>query len=251
MRRSAWLAVVALLAAAPADARFAPAAGAFRLERIEERDDGRQVRRFATTRIVTFARHGAGYTATMRIVPDSVAGDEGYRAVQRAMAAVPVEVELDREGRLTGVRDRDGAWARLRAALAAIGPANAAALRLHDAVPAAQRDIILAEPLTAVIAAELTSRKAGERPVTLPYARHDGTSGRASGMETTEAIGNAIIVATEAAGADGQAVFALRRRVRLTLRSGLAQEVVEQRRSRDGAASLMKTVTLRLTPAVS
>lgn len=251
MRRSVWLAGAAIIAAAPADARFAPAVGAYRLERIEERDDGQRVRRFAMTRIVTFTRRGAGYVATMRIVPDSVAGDDGYRSVQRAMAAMPVDIELDRAGRLTGVRDRDGAWARLRAALAAIGPANAAALRLHDAMPAAQRDAILAEPLTAVIAADLTSRRTGEREVTLPYARHDGSAGRASGVETVRAGCDAAVVTTEVRSADGAATFALRRRLTLEPRTGLAREVVEERRARDGAASLVKTITLRLTPVVS
>lgn len=260
MRRAMGVLCAAMLMAVPASARFAPPLGReLALERVELRDDGAGVRRLRVVRRVRFDRAGRGFLATMTVDPtrveDSKGEQAGYVALVRALAG-PIAVELDRDGRMTRVREADAAWARLREVIAGPAPdaGRAAALRVHDATTGAERDAALAGPLLAVLADDVAARAPGVRAVTLPAG---GTgSGTLTGTERTTRQGDRVVMETDASGtvdtAHGAAEVTLFRRRVVDRATGLARDTVEKRTSTAAAGGVLRSdVSITIRPAVS
>ncbi|MEH3037587.1 MAG: hypothetical protein PGN23_14040 [Sphingomonas adhaesiva] len=261
MRRAAvWLLPATLLVAAPAAAHFAPPVGRdLWLDRVEVRDDGRGVRTLRAARRVRFERAGKGYVAVMAVDPARVEDSRGdhspYVALVRTLAA-PIAVELDAAGQMVRVREADAAWARLRGVIAGPSPdaARAAALRVHDATGAAERDAALAGPLLAVLGAGDADRAPGVRAVALP-AGATGT-GTLAGTERTARQGARTVLEIDASGtidtAQGASEVTLFRRRTIDRGTGLSLETVEKRTSTASDGGVLRNeVTVTIKPAVS
>lgn len=230
------LPLAALLAGGAAEVRFAPRVDTpYRLTRVEERDDGSGVRRFAIARTVIFRRDAAGYVARLSLAEanDSKA-DSAYAALSRSLAGEPVEVELDRGGRLLRVRALDAVWARLRDGIAAAAPDDRTRLALwrgHDAATTTQRVQVVAGALLAVLGAADAERRAGTRAVTLPAEGVGARTVAMTGSETVSVSGARVTIAIAARGTAGPDAVSLTRRREVDRRTGLATAQQEERRS--------------------
>lgn len=255
-----WLLPATLLVASPAFARFAPPVGRdLLLVRVEVRDDGEGPRTLRAVRRVRFERDGRGYLAVMAVDPARVDDSKGalspYVALAHALVA-PIAVELDAAGQMVRVRDADAAWARLRAVIAGPSPdaARAAALRVHDATGAAERDAALAGPLLAVLAAGDVDRAPGVREVSLS-AGATGT-GTLAGTERAARQGDRTVLEVDASGtvdtAKGASEVTLFRRRTIDRGTGLSLETVEKRTATATAGGVLRNeVTVTIKPAVS
>lgn len=192
------LLVAPLLAQAALSPVFAPPLDrAIDYRVAEDRDDGATRQRFVIDRRVTFRRAGDGYVAEVEtLAVDGRAGGAGrlFEAGLKAMIDLPMRVDLDRQGRVTGVRDHAALWTAQIAAIARglTGPAGDAARAATvarmvtplRAMPPAEQVRRLAEALTPLIGGPDVAPHPA-RAIRLPARALDGTEGQLDGSETT------------------------------------------------------------------
>lgn len=245
MRPAATAALLAAsLAAAPVQARFAPAPDAtYRLTIAATRDDGGTPRRTKASYDIRFLRTATGWRATLT-------QRSGGDAISAAFRDIPVTLTLDRDGRALAVEDGEAWWARLRAGIVAHAPpaARDAMLAAHDATPAAGRIALLGGDLLAMCAGTETNRRPGARATTIPAS--DGAV--LSARETVHRAKGMVVVQTAADGAIAAGGRATITRIRtIDRRTGLVTDLAETREIATGPRRLRLVSTARLAPLVS
>ena len=131
---------------------------------------------FSIVRRLTFHREGAGYRADLTTVgTDSGAAPAAQRLFAQAMSGAAGETlvfHLDANGTVTRVDELAPAWEafcrRVETLLAGRPDAAAVIAAPLRAMPVAQRQAMLADALTSMIAPELTERPAGTRTISVP-----------------------------------------------------------------------------------
>jgi hypothetical protein len=255
----AAFALLGLLAGGVAEARFAPLLDTpYRLVRVQEHHDARDgMRRFRSERWIVFARREDGYLVRMTLVgTQDTRADSDYAMLAAALNGGPIEVELDRAGRMLRVRDLDAIWARLRTAIGTAAMRDDLRLalwRVHDAATTGQRVQVVAGLLSTALGPDDAERRPGSRAVTLPSIGAVRSAATVRGTETVRVEGARVSMTITAAGGEGATGLRLERRRTVDRRSGLMTEQHDdQRVGSDGEAGVERNVTtISLSPAVS